>query len=285
MAWFKVDDGFPDHPKALAAGEDTWPLWMAGGCYCSRQLTDGFIPEGALSRLSTSRNRAALAGRLVAAGLWERVDGGWLMHDFNRYNPTREDTLAKREANNKRIAGWRAKRSGNGVGNAVTGAVGNSVGNGVSNAAPDPTRPDPTPQRKKTSAGQARGGAKGKAALPFTIAEAMGTIGHAVLVDPFPQEPKFAANLTRLIRQYPDLSTWRRIAGWLADGGDGWNTERRGKPDLGIFIARFGGWMQQAATSVPQGNAMALLPSPTDESGFPQTLLAIVDGRKDGTHG
>lgn len=121
--------------------------------------------------------------------------------------------------------------------------------------------------------------------MPFTIAEAMQLVAHAVLVDPFPAEPKFTANLTRLIRQYPDPATWRRIAAWLADGGDGWNTERRGKPDLGIFVARFGGWMQQSAATVPTGSATSLLPPPTEESGFSPLLLALVDGRKEAPRG
>jgi len=86
-----------------------------------------------------------------------------------------------------------------------------------------------------------------KRPLPFSIADAMKAVEHGVLVEPFPKEPKFTSNLTRLIRAYPDLSTWRRIADWLAGGGDGWGDGKRGKPDLGIFIARFGGWMQASA--------------------------------------
>ena len=90
MPWFRVDDSFADHPKALAAGPAV-ALWLAGGCWAARHLTDGFVPAGALPLL---RGTPAMARRLVDAkarpggvGLWVVVDGGWLATRYREAPP------------------------------------------------------------------------------------------------------------------------------------------------------------------------------------------------------
>jgi hypothetical protein len=52
MTWVKIDDGFADHPKVIEAGPMASWLFLCGLTYCSRQLTDGFIPAGQLRRLA-----------------------------------------------------------------------------------------------------------------------------------------------------------------------------------------------------------------------------------------
>ncbi|MFJ9387739.1 hypothetical protein ACIRON_02890 [Nocardioides sp. NPDC101246] len=94
MVWFKVDDKLHDHDKAHDAGTPAMGLWVLAGSWASDNCTDGFVPERVLSRWGTK----AMASRLVAAGLWRRVDGGWLFHDWGRYNPSAAATEAKREA-------------------------------------------------------------------------------------------------------------------------------------------------------------------------------------------
>jgi hypothetical protein len=208
------------------------------------------------------------------------------VHDYLTFNPSRLDILAKREANTKRIADWRRKRAsndteeqvGNDVGNAVTNTATNNVGNGVSNAAPVPSRPVPA-RKKEKGAGQARGVSKGRAAkgepMPFTIAQAMDAIRHGVLVDPFPREPKYATNLTALIRAYPNLDEWRSLADFLAAGGAG----QKSKPNLGLFIACFGAWRQQQAAEGTPG-AMHNDAPPGDEDPFEDIRAMIGDRRR-----
>ena len=86
MAWVRIDDGFPDHPKALEAGPLACWLYVCGIAYSNRYLTDGFIPERQVSRLSECRKPFALASVLVSVGLWERVENGYQIHDYLEYD-------------------------------------------------------------------------------------------------------------------------------------------------------------------------------------------------------
>lgn len=101
MSWLKLDDRYPDHPKLQALGDDYdagLSLDIRGKCYASANLTDGFIPERVF------RHEKAMIARLVEVGLWHEVDGGYVIHDFLDYNPSRAEVLAKREA-------WRTRQA------------------------------------------------------------------------------------------------------------------------------------------------------------------------------
>ena len=97
MAWAKLDDGFADHPKVIEAGPLASWLFVCGLTYCARQLTDGFIPAGQMRKLADVDNAKELAQTLVSVGLWEECDGGYMIHDYLEYNPSRERVLATRE--------------------------------------------------------------------------------------------------------------------------------------------------------------------------------------------
>jgi hypothetical protein len=101
MAWVKLDDQFFRHPKVLAAGRDARDLYMVGLCYCAQGLTDGFIPSQAVRVLAAEAEidtGPASAARLVDVGLWEPIDGGYAIHDYHEYQPSKERVLATREA-------------------------------------------------------------------------------------------------------------------------------------------------------------------------------------------
>jgi hypothetical protein len=110
--WNKIDDKLHTHRKARKAGMEAIGLWVLCLSYCGDQLTDGFVPAWYV-RTWAPRKGIALADRLVAAGLWERAaqdgDKGWLFHDYLKHNPSREDVLAKREAERLRKAEQRKK--------------------------------------------------------------------------------------------------------------------------------------------------------------------------------
>lgn len=105
MAWVKLDDSMPMHPKLLAAGASGFALDVAGLAYCNRYQTDGFIPEGSLNAVLPSlRNASKVAGKLVEVERWERVDGGWMIHDYLTYQPSKahvRDVSEKRAAAGK----------------------------------------------------------------------------------------------------------------------------------------------------------------------------------------
>lgn len=105
MTWFKVDDSFHAHPKVLATDADALGLWVVAGAWSGSNLTDGFVPDHVLSRLLPESDK--LARKLVTAGLWRRVRGGYQFHDWNAYQPSSSDVRAMREkrANAGRIGG------------------------------------------------------------------------------------------------------------------------------------------------------------------------------------
>ena len=98
MTWTKIDDQFYDHPKVVAAGPLGIALFVCGLSYCSRHLTDGFISTVQVRRLIDIDNPGDVAEKLVAVGLWERRDGGYQVHDYLEYNPSRAKVEAIRQA-------------------------------------------------------------------------------------------------------------------------------------------------------------------------------------------
>lgn len=109
MTWFKVDDGLAFHTKTLEAGNAAMGLWVRAGAASARELTDGFVP----TRLARQLGTPAEARRLVAAGLWLEVDGGYQFHEWEQANPTRaevEDRRSKR-AEAGRLGGLKSGRT------------------------------------------------------------------------------------------------------------------------------------------------------------------------------
>lgn len=106
MPWFKVDDGFAVHPKALRAGNAACGLWVRAGSWCMQQLTDGYIPDHVLPALGTTKE----AERLVAAGLWQRAVGGYRFHEWEARQPSREQVEKDRADAAERQRKAREKR-------------------------------------------------------------------------------------------------------------------------------------------------------------------------------
>jgi hypothetical protein len=131
MAWVKIDDHFDEHPKIAQAGPLAVAVWLAGLAYCNRNLTDGFIPWskaqgliswqflGAESDDPRGRKRYTVAltcghvgedvdtafviERLLDAGLWQEIDGGYTVHDYLDYQPSKEQVLAERAGARERM--------------------------------------------------------------------------------------------------------------------------------------------------------------------------------------
>lgn len=113
MPWFKIDDQLHEHRKARAAGRAAMGVWVLAGSYCADNLTDGFVAAGVLPRWGTKAD----AARLVKAGLWHpcEQDGeaGWRFHDWDEFQPSRQQIEADRDAARDRMRKARgAKRSG-----------------------------------------------------------------------------------------------------------------------------------------------------------------------------
>jgi hypothetical protein len=101
-------DTFWDHPKVVAAGNEAVGVWVRAKGYCDKQLTDGFVPDGVLAMIAGPRLRV-LKAALLRETLFDQAEGGVLMHDYLKHNPSKAEVLEKREAARQKKAAQRAK--------------------------------------------------------------------------------------------------------------------------------------------------------------------------------
>lgn len=157
MAWAKIDDQFADHPKVIAAGPLASWLYVCGLTYCARLLTDGFIPTGQVRKLADLDRAMDLAQSLVEVGLWEEVAGGYLVHDYLEYNPSKERVLATREARAQAGSRGGKQKASNLLDVSLPVATDNVVAKSypVPQPVPQPVpRPDPDPGPDPAPAGE-----------------------------------------------------------------------------------------------------------------------------------
>ena len=94
MAWTRIDDKFLMNPKVQSAGAYGMALYLSGLIYCNTNLTDGFISDvmlPVLCGLAYQTPNRRIAEKLVALNLWERVPGGYQIHDFLMFNKSKHD--------------------------------------------------------------------------------------------------------------------------------------------------------------------------------------------------
>lgn len=158
MTWARVDENAPHNPKIYRAALDGLGWHIASVCFCNRYLTDGRIRVDELALIFpgvTKPVAVKLAKRMVATGLWDETDGGWVIHDFHEYNPSAEEVRERQQGARDRQRAHRqrqqqprpasdgaARHEGSHAGsNAVTDG---EVTGLVRNLRSAPIRPDPT---------------------------------------------------------------------------------------------------------------------------------------------
>ncbi len=112
MPWVKLDDRFPSHRKVALLSDRAFRLHISAICWCSENLTDGRISDRELPLVAHIRGLKATAKQLEDAGVWDRTDDGWEIHDFLDYNPSREQVLAERKKNAARQEAFRRRKNG-----------------------------------------------------------------------------------------------------------------------------------------------------------------------------
>lgn len=179
LPWVKLDDGFDDHEKVVELLGDAGERDLSGlsleelrelasqllglGAiglhtlaltYSGRRLTDGTVSKQLPRRFGAPPIAVDL---LVEHDLWEQRAGGWQIHDYLDYNPSKEKVEAEREAAKTRMKKVRDSRR----------SSEQRPNFGGSSSSPEP-EPVPEPTRDKppgpTSAPAAADG--GSAALP-----------------------------------------------------------------------------------------------------------------------
>lgn len=158
--WFRVDDGFLEHPKVLDAadrlsGKNSLgriaAVWLEVGLYSARSLTDGFIPYRLIDRLHTDSKPREVLLALSRAGLGARERDGFRLHDWADYNPSASEVKSKRKRDRerKRVA-MESKANPSGIQVESTGSPARSRARD-----PVPSRPvpkDPQDQEQRASA-------------------------------------------------------------------------------------------------------------------------------------
>jgi hypothetical protein len=116
MTWTKVDDQFHAHPKvqlAWHAHRASIGLHLLALSHSAAYLTDGHVSETfAKGQIPGAAERRRAVGALVNAGLWERTDSGWMIHDYLDFNESRAEVLARRseQAGSRSEAGRKGAR-------------------------------------------------------------------------------------------------------------------------------------------------------------------------------
>ena len=215
MTWAKVDDKLHSSVKWRRASRTARGLWITALSWCADQANGGRVPADMLRMLD---GKPADAASLVAAGLWDEVDGGWEFHDWADYNPDAASVKAKREAEsdggkrgnhqrwhvNKKVrvpdCEWCYPESGTRSGPDQGGESGANP--------PDPSRPVPTRPKVATQ--------------PAGSAHAI-LSGHGLDED---QRDAFLASLAEGDTRSPaGLVMWLHTHGKLAERLDRWRTD------------------------------------------------------------
>jgi len=153
LPWVRIDEEFPDHPKVVGAGPLGIAMQVAALCYCNRHLTDGFVPRSAARRLIDLDGLGVSAddviGTLLGVGMWSRVEGGYQIHDYEHYQPTRAQVLAERERNARAgKKGGLARAGKRGAKRDASEVVGEPLSNGQAARLAEPqaeSKPVPVP--------------------------------------------------------------------------------------------------------------------------------------------
>jgi hypothetical protein len=77
-SYILVDDGMDSHPKIEPLTDGAFRLLFVCWFWCSRNKTDGLMPQASWCKRGTAKQRS----ELMSVGLAEAVDGGVQMHDY-----------------------------------------------------------------------------------------------------------------------------------------------------------------------------------------------------------
>lgn len=106
MTWVRLDDTMPLHHKVLPLSDGAFRVHVEAICHAARAETDGHVTTALAKALGWTKRTA----ELVTAGLWEVAEGGWVIHDYLSYNPSREQLEEKRNQARERMAKARSSR-------------------------------------------------------------------------------------------------------------------------------------------------------------------------------
>ena len=157
MPWFKCDVGIATHPKVLTAGPLALAVQIRAICYAAQNLTDGFIPTFAVPLLTTGMDEIHLCIQdtgdgvslsesaaqidwpsfMVSHGLWHEVCGGYQIHDYLQWNPSKKEIEDKRKKQS--FGGMKGMKSRYGIENKMDLPVSKVISKVISNDITSPS--------------------------------------------------------------------------------------------------------------------------------------------------
>lgn len=120
MSWAKFCDSASSDPKWITIEREhhkqyayCWTLWTQAILFCCRHKTDGLIPKRAIKRISPLTDRAVklVMPILEDVGLFESKGSDIRVHNFLKYNFSREQDEKKAAQNAERQAAFRRRRA------------------------------------------------------------------------------------------------------------------------------------------------------------------------------
>jgi general stress protein YciG len=238
MAWARIDDNYPSHPKVVAIGAEGLALDVAGICYAARFETDGQVPAMMLGALCPPvADPEAVVQLLVGAGRWHApghacpqcpaVTDGWIIHDFLDYNPSAADQADRRR---KRAEAGRkgGQRSGQVRSNGSSDGQANA--SAVASSQCEPPSPAPggsnDPPRSDSAEPEGESGPDVSATaceLTRRFAAGVKVNGHKLPTEGTKAHRRWLVEMDRLLRiDGWDADEVRAVIDWcVTDHGDG----------------------------------------------------------------
>jgi hypothetical protein len=237
MAWARIDDNYPAHPKVVAAGAEGLALDVAGMCYAARFATDGHVPSVMVGALCPPvADPEAVAERLVEVGRWHApghdcpdcmaVADGWVIHDFLGYNPSAADQADRRRkrAEAGRKGGQRSgqvRSNGSSDSQASASAVASSRERTPSPAPGGSTEPPPSDSAEPED-GSGPAVSDDAHELTRRFAAGVKVNGHKLPTEGTKAHRRWVVEMDRLLRRDGwDADEVRGVIDWcVADHGD-----------------------------------------------------------------
>lgn len=112
MPWVRFADDYLSNTKVASLGPLARLLDVAAIIYSARELRDGQLTRVDVQLIATLAHIPRwqpAAAELVGVGRWIQDDGGYTIHDYLAYQPSREEVLAQREqVHSNKVAAGRA---------------------------------------------------------------------------------------------------------------------------------------------------------------------------------
>jgi hypothetical protein len=108
MPWVRLDDGMYTHRKLVDVSVPARWLLVASICYSNQNATGGKVSRRAAKTVGMIEDPDEAIAELLDVVLWEPDPDGYLIHDYEQYQPSREKILHDRELAAARQARYRA---------------------------------------------------------------------------------------------------------------------------------------------------------------------------------